>query len=202
MKEAEARAKMTGNTPGWMERVVGNAAHSKVNWWEVVEQYVKSLTMADYSWSRFSRRDFVRLGVIAPDTYQPVLNHLLLFIDTSGSISGGEFGKFCGHYNDLLAEIKPKKVTMVYCDTRPAKVEEFDRCEIVGDEQQLHPVGGGGTDFSWFADFIDGMEERPDVAMCMTDMYTSFGRDPGVPFMWLSTSSIVQAPYGEVFAIN
>jgi len=135
LREAEAQAKLQGTTPGWMERVIGNANHSKINWWEIVEQWAKQLIIADYSWSRFHRREFIKTGAIAPDLWQPTLGHVLLFIDTSGSISGRELGVFGRHYNDIIEQIKPSKVTLCYCDTRPARVDVFERSELIFDEQ-------------------------------------------------------------------
>ena len=202
VKEAEARAKMIGNVPGWMQRVVANVDHQKVNWWEVLEDYVKGLTLADYSWSRFNRRELVKTGVISPDMWQPTLNHMLIIFDTSGSMGSREFGIMAGHFKDIIEQVKPRKVTAMYCDTRPTKVDEFTRSDFEGDVTQLNPVGGGGTDFSWFDDWIAELEEQPDVAICITDMCAVFGPAPDVPFIWLSTTSITQAPYGDLISVN
>ncbi len=33
---------------------------------------MKTLGVADYSWARYSRREFVKNGVISPEVWQPV----------------------------------------------------------------------------------------------------------------------------------
>ncbi len=44
LKEAEQMSKIAGNCPAWMDRALGNADHIKVNWFDVLEQYLKSLS--------------------------------------------------------------------------------------------------------------------------------------------------------------
>lgn len=201
LKEAEMTAKMAGNAPGWLERVVGNAFHSKVNWFEVLEQWIRGLSQADYSWSRFSRREFVKSGALSPDVYQPALGGIVVFADTSGSISGHELAIYGKHLIDIFEQVKPKWVEIVWFDTRVHGVQRFERGEY--EDFQPTPVGGGGTDFSWFARYIEeDVEERPDVVMCLTDMYGPFGPEVELPFIWLSTSNIDEAPYGQVIQVQ
>lgn len=196
-------AKMAGSVPAWMQRAIDNAEHSKVAWYEVLEQYLKGMSKSDYSWKRFSRRDFVKTGGICPDIYTPAVGGIVLFVDCSGSVGARELGVFNRHFNDILEQVKPKWVEVVYFEVGPGKVERFDRAEYQGDTAQLNPIGGGGTSFKWFANHIAAMDEQPDVALCLTDMYGDFGREPDcVPFIWLSNSDVQTAPYGQVISIN
>jgi predicted metal-dependent peptidase len=203
IKEAEMQAKMIGNTPAWLERVVGNAFHSKVNWFDVLEQYLRGLHQADYSWSRMNRREYVKTGVISPDIYQPQMGGILKFIDTSGSVSGHELALYDKHERDVIEQVKPKWVAMAYWDTQLHRLDMFERSDYTLDESMLKPVGGGGTDFRGFQDVIDSLDEPPDVVMVYTDMYATFPREElSVPTIWLSTSQIEKAPFGDVILIR
>jgi predicted metal-dependent peptidase len=200
---AEQVAKMNGKTPGWMKRVMANAQHQKVPWPEIVEQYLKGLVQADYSWRRFSKRDLIRIGSISPDMYEPAMGGLLLLVDCSGSITGKILTMFGRHFRDVLEQVKPKWVEVVYFDTQPyPPYERFERAEFDEDTARLKPAGGGGTDFRWFAQYEENMDEAPEVVMCLTDLEGPVGRETTAPMLWLCTSSIEEARYGEVISIS
>ena len=202
LRAAENEAKKQGNIPGWMQRVLTNAQHQKVPWPEVVEQYLKNMVQADYSWRRFSKREFIRLGILTPDMYEPAMGGLLLLTDCSGSIGASTLGMFGGHFRDILEQVRPKWVEVVYFDTMPyPPADRFERAEYNEDTSRLKAKGGGGTDFRWFAKYVEDMEEQPEVVMCLTDMFGTFGPETPVPMLWLSTSSVEKAPYGDIISI-
>lgn len=203
LKDAEAQAKMQGNAPGWLERVIGNAFHTKVNWFDTLFEYLKGMSKADYSWARWSKRDFIRTGCIGPDMYQPAMGGILKFIDTSGSIGGDDIALYDKHMMDVLEQVKPKWVAIAYWDTLLHRLDKFERYEYDIDTSMLKPVGGGGTDFSNWQQVLDELEEQPDVVLAYTDMCATFPRAPlSVPTVWLSTTSISTAPFGTVINIE
>jgi predicted metal-dependent peptidase len=65
----------------------------------------------------------------------------------------------------------------------------------------LKALGGGGTDF---APVFKHVEEQGIEAACLvylTDMYGSFPKSaPDYPVLWVSTSHIDNAPFGEVLS--
>jgi predicted metal-dependent peptidase len=202
LNAAEAVAKMQGKVPGWMQRVLTNAQHQKVPWPEVLEQYLKSMVQADYSWRRFNKREYCKIGILTPDMYEPAMGGIVLFVDCSGSIGARDLGIFGGHFRDVLEQVRPKWVEVVYFDTQSyAPFDRFERAEFSEDTSRLKPKGGGGTSFEFFARHIEDMDEQPEVAMCFTDMYGPFGPEPSVPMIWLSNSSVEKAPHGAVIGI-
>lgn len=203
LKEAEAQAKMRGNTPGWMERVIGKAFHAKAHWYDVLYEHLKSMSRADYSWKRWNKREFIKTGCLSPDMYQPAMGGVLKFIDTSGSITGRELGLYDKHMRDVLEQVKPKWVAIAYWDTCLHRLDRFDRHEYDVDTGLLRPVGGGGTDFTRWQEVIDDLEEQPDVILAYTDMCAFFpAQEYSVPIVWLSTSSRSEAPFGTLININ
>jgi predicted metal-dependent peptidase len=200
LKAADQAAKMAGNVPAWMKRALESADHVRVHWYEVVEQHLKSMSIADYSWSRFSRREFIKTGVIAPDLYQPAMGGVRMYIDASGSC-WDDLPVFNHHMKDIWEEVKPKWIEVRYFQTTVN--HEYDQRFDRGDaEVQVHQVGGGGTNFSWLADDLEDCEERPEVCLFLTDMEGRFGREPDIPVIWVSVSQISTAPFGEVVNVN
>jgi predicted metal-dependent peptidase len=203
LKEAEQAAKVKGNVPGWLERIVGKAFHAKVNWWDTLYEHLKGMSKADYSWRRWSKREYVKTGCIAPDMYQPSMGGILKMIDTSGSVSGRELGLYDKHMVDVIDQVKPKWVAIAYWDTMLHRLDKFERYEYDLDVSMLKPVGGGGTDFTRWQDVLDELEEQPDVVLAYTDMCATFpAQELSVPTVWLSTSSVDEAPFGTVININ
>jgi predicted metal-dependent peptidase len=200
LKEAETMSKMQGNVPAWMERVLGNAEHSKVPWYEVLEQYIKTMHRAEYSWSRWSKRDFIRIGCLTPDMWQPAMGGMVVYVDCSGSCWSA-LDLFNKHFKDIVGEVKPQWIEVRYFQTEVMEnlTHRFERGDF---EVELRPGGGGGTSFKWLADDIDSMEEKPEVAIVLTDMYGDFGRETDVPLFWASVSSVDVAPFGSVLQIN
>jgi len=203
LAEARQQAKEKGNAPGWLERVVGQAFHVKANWYDTLFEYLKGMSKADYSWRRWSKREFIKTGCIAPDMYQPAMGGVLKFIDTSGSISEDDLSLYDKHMRDVLEQVKPRWITLAYWDTQLHRIDRFEKFEYDVDTSMLNPVGGGGTDFSDWQDVIDDMEEMPDVVLAYTDMCATFPREAlTVPTVWLSTSSVSEAPFGTVINIE
>jgi predicted metal-dependent peptidase len=203
MKEMEQAAQMAGNAPSWIARTSENAEHVKAAWYDVLEQFIKGLRKADYSWRRWDRRHFVKTGVISPDMYEPALGRVLVYVDVSGSCWDA-LPKFNQHMNDIWQQTGPEAVDIRYFQTEVNHEydQSFERGE--GDAVEINWVGGGGTDFRWLADEIENEPEQYDLVLVLTDMYgMGFGREPeNVPVIWLSVSSVNEAPWGEVLQIQ
>ena len=200
LKEADTIAKMAGNAPAWMERVVGNAEMSKVKWYEVLEQHLTSMHRADYSWRRWAKREMVKIGAICPDLYEPAMGGIAVFVDCSGSIGGPTMDEFNSQLKAIFEQVKPAWVEVRYfeCEVNHSLDHRFERGEV---EVCLRPGGGGGTSFAWLSDELDEMSEPPDVAIMLTDMYGPFGHEPALPVVWVSVSAIDKAPFGEVVCV-
>jgi predicted metal-dependent peptidase len=201
LREMEIMARMAGNAPAWMSRVVKNVDHAKVNWYEVVENLLKSLHLADYSWRRFNRREFVKSGVLSPDMWEPVIGGIVVYVDCSGSC-WDSLDEFNMHFKDIIGQIKPKWVEVRYFQTEVTHEidQRFERGEF---DVALQPSGNGGTSFVWLNSEVSELPEEPDAVFVLTDMYGEFGSAvEGPPVYWLSVSAVNTAPFGEVISIN
>jgi predicted metal-dependent peptidase len=77
-------------------------------------------------------------------------------------------------------------ITVLYCDTRIGKVEEWDSqdCPI-----KFSPVGRGGTAVKPVFDWIERQSGPPSCLIYMTDMEVSDfpESEPGYPVLWIQT---------------
>jgi len=182
VEQATMMASKAGKLPGGMARTVA-AARSESNWRQVVEQYFT--VRDDYSWSRPNRR-FVGAGIYLPGTAVSRVRHILIAVDTSGSVSPAMLAAFSAECAQIMATAgRPELTTVVYCDARINRVDEYHAADC--DDFALAAVGGGGTAFDPVFAHVAALPEPPDVVFYLTDL-DSYDRptDPGCPVVWVT----------------
>lgn len=175
-----AKAANAGSLPAAVQRLVDELLKPKVDWRSVLRRFVDESTTRDFAWSRPNRR-LVPHGIITPGTISDGVSHIVIAVDTSGSIDGEILRAFAAEINGAFCEGAVDRITVIYADAAVQHVEEFE----TGDELVLHPAGGGGTAFS---DTFRRIErDYPDARACiyLTDLYVSdFGQEPSMPVLW------------------
>jgi predicted metal-dependent peptidase len=200
VKSAAAAAKSQGNVPAGMERLVDEICEPQVDWKERVKLAINRVAGKDAStWVRPNRR---RLAVY-PQVYWPGTESyqcgtIAMFVDTSGSVSDTEMQHFFGEMAAILTELKPQRPLVGSCDTEAYGPEELTDIQDLLDYK---PKGGGGTHMPAIFDKLEKEAIRPDALIILTDMYTSFGENPGYPVIWVATSD-EEAPFGETIRIH
>ena len=200
LKEMADMAKSYGDLPAWMKRMVADANHMKVEWWEIVENICQALHCNDYSWKRYSRRHLVLTDSIAPDMYSPAVGGVVIYFDATGSC-WDVAGMFRMHMCDIFEELKPAWVEVRYFQTSVDKVVRYERGEL---EISRELEGGGGTSFRWLADDLENMPEEPEIVFFLTDMDGPWGRQPDVecPIYFLSTTDKPGPGFGQIISIQ
>lgn len=175
-----AKAANAGSLPAGIQRLVDELLKPKVDWRSVLRRFVDESTTRDFAWSRPNRR-LVPHGIITPGTISDGVSHIVIAVDTSGSIDAEILRAFAAEINGAFCEGAVDRITVIYADAAVQHIEEFE----TGDELVLHPAGGGGTAFS---DTFRRIErDYPDARACiyLTDLYVSdFGREPPMPVLW------------------
>lgn len=198
VQQAAQVAKSQGKLPGGMERLAKDIAQNKVDWRSVLARFVQEHARADYSWNRPNAR-YMPSGLYLPGLHNEEMGAVALAIDTSGSIDRVALEQFRGEVNQIVSELRPRQVSVMYCDSKLHRVDTFSP----DDEITFRPVGGGGTSFVPVFEALDTLEEPPVCVVYFTDMYGRFPEaEPAVPTLWVSTSRVVEAPFGEVVPIN
>jgi predicted metal-dependent peptidase len=197
-------AKMAGNTPGWVDRLIKGRRKVITDYRELLRDWMeKSIFKGDYSWSVPNRR-YIPHGFCLPG-FAPELDepNIIFVMDTSGSIGDEEEEEFASHINSVLEEF-PSSYTIIFTDTRVRGRQEISHDDL---PIELQTKGGGGTNFS---DVMRVIKEEyvksdrpPQGVLFFTDMETgSFGDDPGIPVLWLVHSvygdNTPEAPFGKV----
>lgn len=200
-----ARNKLVGSGAGGMSRELGELLEPEVDWREVLREFVKATCSAKdaSSWRRVNRR------FLSTDTYMPSMigesvAHLVIGIDTSGSIGGHELSEFLSEVKAIAEEVHPNKVDLLYWDTEVAGHEVYDMQSLKDIVNQTKPRGGGGTDPSCMVDYMKEKNLKPDAIIQLTDGYIgSWGEDWSAPILWtIVRNKTTFAPVGKTIHIK
>lgn len=196
--QAAQQAKAMGNLPAALERLVDEILEPKIDWKEVLRNFVNKAAKNDYTWSRPNRR-FIGQGLYLPSLFSMELGELVLCVDTSGSISTKELNEFAAELNGILEEFDAE-LTVLYCDAEVNHVETFRKEDL---PLHLKPVGGGGTDFRPCFNWIKKQGQDPVCMLYFTDAYGTFPKDaPDYPVLWIiNNDEKHNVPFGQVIRL-
>lgn len=195
VNEAAIVAKQAGDCPASIERLIQELLKPKINWKEALLNWFNEKVKNLNDWHNPNRR-FVSQEIYFPSKKTDNIGHLIVSIDTSGSIGEYELAVFGSELNYIFEQVRPSKVTVIHCDCDINKTEEFTEDDF---PLKLKPYGGGGTSFIPPFDWVKrNLENDPPSGMVyMTDMCGDFPKKaPNYPVLWLATSDI-KAPFGE-----
>ena len=190
-------AKMRGKLPANLERLIDGMFAPKVNWKKVLRRFVSAKAKGDYTFSRPNRR-YIPHDIFLPTLYSESMGEMVVGVDVSGSIDDETLKAFGSEVSSIVADAKPERVHVVYCDSQVAHVDVFERDDPV----VLKPHGGGGTDLREIFEYIKEKALEPVCAVVLTDGYTPFNDvPPPYPSLWVITTDVV-APFGETLPIE
>jgi predicted metal-dependent peptidase len=172
--QAHQAARGRGALPAGLARLIEKVLAPKVDWREVLRQFVSSHARNDFSWSAPNRR-FIHQGLYLPGLRSEELGDVVLAVDTSGSIGPQELERFAAEAQGIL-EAFDCTLTVLYHDSDIQKVQHWRSGE---GPLTLQPVGGGGTSHVCVFDWLSDQRLEPTCVVCLTDLYTEF--PDGVP---------------------
>jgi len=160
--------KMKGKVPRGIEEIL----HPKVDWKEALREFIKSATRGgdQSSWRRPNRR-YLASDIIMPSAQAFKAECIAIGIDTSGSISGPELGRFLGEMKSICDEVAPEKVELMYWDSHVAGHETYNRAEQDNLANVTKPRGGGGTQPACVPAFMKEKRIEPQCTVMLTDGY-------------------------------
>jgi len=109
--------------------------------------------------------------------------------------------QFASELTAILDEYPPEVMTVIYCDTKIAGVQEFHKEDL---PLKLEAKGGGGTNFQPPFEWVEEQGIEPVCFIYLTDMECNrFPEEyPEYPVMWVATqeppSYYGTPPFGEV----
>ena len=201
-----AHNKQVGEGAGGLDRELQELLEPKVNWREVLRDYVKSMCHSKdaSSWRRVNRR-FLSTGVYMPSMIGEKVGHLVVAIDTSGSIGQEELSEFLSEVKGIAEEVSPELVDLIYWDSRVAAHETYTESEVPNIVSSTKPRGGGGTSPSCVSDYLKKEQIVPQCVIVLTDGYVGndWGNDWPAPVMWaIVGGNDVVAPNGKTIHIK
>ena len=199
-----AARKMHGGGAGNMDRELAELMNPKVDWRELLREFVSAICAGrdQSSWRRPNRR------FLSTDTYMPSLvservGHLVIGIDTSGSIGGPELSRFLSEVKDIAERVNPDKVDLIYWDAAVAGHEEYDSFSLPNLISSTKPRGGGGTDPRCVGTYLSEKKINPECIIMLTDGYVPSWGEWEVPIMWcVCGGNTVSAPVGKTIHVN
>jgi predicted metal-dependent peptidase len=200
-----AHNKIAGKGAGGMNRELEDLLEPEVDWREVLREFVKATCSAKdaSSWRRVNRR------YLGSDIYMPTLigesvGHLVIGIDTSGSIGGHELAEFLSEVKAIAEEVHPQKVDLMYWDTEVAGHEEYAYADVPNITDSTKPKGGGGTDPSCMVEYMKDKNIKPEAIIMLTDGYIgNWGEDWNAPILWtIVRNKTTYAPVGKTIHIK
>ena len=182
-----AAQKLAGQGAGGMTRELQDLLEPKINWREVLREYVKAIARSKEksSWRRINRR-YLHSGVYMPSLISEKVGHIAIGIDTSGSIGGDQLAAFLSEVKGIAEEVTPEKVDLLYWDTEVAGHEEYDSGNVTDIVQSTKPRGGGGTAPSCMSTYLRDKGIKPECVIMLTDGYvgSDWGSDWTAPVLW------------------
>tara|TARA_R110001606_G_scaffold1275_1_gene4763 strand:- start:1740 stop:2900 length:1161 start_codon:yes stop_codon:yes gene_type:complete len=140
LKEAaEQTIKKQGNIPGEFKELIERLFHiepAKFDWKSYLKRFVGNSSIV---FTKKLRRKYNKRYAANPGLKIKFKNHILVGVDTSGSVNNDELKEF---FSELAHMSKTgHKITVAQCDTRLGSVEEFNPKK----DWEIH--GRGGTSF-------------------------------------------------------
>ncbi len=198
VKQAAQAAKMMGQLPADLARLVQEANRPRYDWRSLLLRFAQDQSKCDFSWKMPNRR-YMAQGLYMPEINDTQMGDMVVAIDSSGSIDDKTLAKFIGAIEGVADQVKPRSIKVMVCDARVQEITTFERDEPI---EGIKLKGGGGTDFCPVFDEIDANDEKPVCIMYLTDGYGRFPDQPSeIPTLWVMISE-VEAPWGETVRLE
>jgi len=183
-----AHRKIAGSGAGGVDRALEELLAPKIDWREQLREYVKSTCSAKdkSSWRKVNRR-FLSTGVYMPSLIGEKVGHIVIGVDTSGSVGNEELAEFLSEVKGIAEEVNPEKVDLIYWDSEVAAHEEYEANNVSSIIDSTRPAGGGGTSPSCVSTYLKDKNIVPECVVMLTDGYVGgdWGNEWTAPILWV-----------------
>ena len=200
----EMKAAMKGDLPGDLQQEILKGTSRRVPWQALLARFVTGLRRDDYRLLPPNKKH-IWAGLYLPSIGVPGPDDLVLAVDTSGSISTKDLSEILSELDRLRASTECR-LTIVQCDAKIQKVDEFEAYEPSRIDRYRF-LGRGGTDFrpvfKWMHHESNTKNRRFDALFYLTDGLGSFpARAPDFPVIWILTDeSTIPVPFGTTIHV-
>ena len=199
-----AAAKMHGKGGGGLNRDLDDLLNPKVDWRQLLREFVTAVCNGrDYSSWRKPNRRFLSQDIIMPSLVSERVGHMVIGIDTSGSIGGPELTQFLTEVVGIAEQVNPDKVDLIYWDGEVAGHEVYNNATLATLVNSTKPKGGGGTDPACVPRYLDKHGIKPECVIMFTDGYVCSWGNWDYPILWaICGGNKVTAPVGKTVHVE
>ena len=195
-ESAEQTEKRSGNIPGELADLIKRLLHvepPKFDWKAYLRRFIGSSTV---SYTKKLRRKYNKRYSGNPGLKIKFKNHILVGVDTSGSVNNDELKEF---FSELTHMHKTgHKITIAQCDTRLNSVKEFKPKQ----DWEIH--GRGGTSFQPVIDHFNENKRNYTALIYLTDGEAYSPENCPANTLWVlsSVSTMNDELPGRVIKLN
>ena len=199
-----AAQKLHGSKAGGVDRDLLDLLNPKVDWRTLLREFVSAVCSGrDFSSWRKPNRRFLSEDVFMSSLVSERVGHMVIGIDTSGSIGGPELAQFLSEVVAIAEQVNPDKVDLIYWDACVAGHEVYNNATLATLVDSTKPKGGGGTDPSCVPAYLDKHGIKPECVIMLTDGYVGRWGDWDYPILWAITGgNKCVAPVGKTVHIE
>jgi len=191
----EQTIKKRGNVPGEIEGVIiiEEIVKPKFDWRSYVRRFSGTSTKV---FTKKIRRKENRRYDENPGLKIKMKQHILLAIDTSGSVSDAELNEFMNEIHHIYKA--GVDITIVQCDTSINSIEEYKG------KNELNVKGRGGTEFDPVLDYYNANQKKYTSLVYFTDgeCYTSVKPKGRILWVLSERSSMNESLPGHVIKLE
>jgi len=146
--------------------------------------------------------------VYMPSLVGEKVGHIVVGIDTSGSIGVQELNTFLSEVKSIVEDVHPDALDLIYWDGAVAGHEVYDMATMSNLVSSTKPMGGGGTDPTCMMRYLKEKQIKPECIIQLTDGYIgNWGDQWEAPILWVITetnysSSKIVSPVGKTVHIK
>lgn len=200
--QAVQQAKLAGQAgviPGGVETILKQFLEPAIPWEQVLMKYFTDMLDEDYSWARPNRR-YQHVYLPSRFTDDGRLEHLMYFLDVSGSISMHDILRFNSEIKYIQEVLNPEKLTLVQFETEIVKTDEFETDQPFN---EITVNAGGGTSLVPVREMIEKF--KPTAAVIFTDLLVT-PMEPlteDIPVIWcVYGNPRATVPFGRLLHIK
>lgn len=227
-------ARQAGQGSTNIEQMVATSREPGIDWRSYVQGFLaRAAGNSAWNFKRPARPPMLRplsgeQAYYAPSRGGHGCNHVVLAGDTSGSMTNPERMATLGTLCEMMADLNPRVVSVVWCDSDVQRVDVFDGtpgADTLLDYYARNPIPhGGGTDFCPPFEMMDSVSQggtlhvpsdtpdhavgamldagKPDGLIYFTDLHGGApAEQPDYPVLWVATTDQPH-PWGERVTIN
>jgi len=203
----EMASQLPGSRSGFLQEEIRQADTAHISWQQILSTFFNGLRRSDFRMFPPNKKHAWR-GIYLPSLGTPGPDHIVVAVDTSGSMDASLLGKVLAEI-DRLRSITECKLTLIECDTEIKRIEQFEAWDLTqADFSRRKFRGRGGTDlrvpFEWVNEHIIRRGQSLDGFFYMTDGYGPMPQSAGFfPTFWIVPRNMRdEFPFGQVLRMS